>query len=390
MGVVTATTEHTYTITTVGTWTQKSTYFPIKLLPKPLAEYVFDFINRGERCNFRHVCHQFESYFSLSHQKFVKGIYEGSIRVDCSIKRLVRKLLFKTPEKAVAMSPKYCFPENSQMVLCTGKWVDVSQVELDLSEIFTDRLQGDLFQYHRASLISRAMEAIGDKGDTCNLPICVEWNRPADFNAQDRIVDKSDESLSEIESMIQKKLDAHFSTIHFVVRDYYQVFLISLRVMNKQAVMTIFDSTGLPCGEEYLTTLVERVKSLLPDSLPLVDESPHVRCLLRQEAPHLNGYCILYTALLLTHKKDTDVLDFPLNSTLFDNAYHNLDFCADLVVRTLLHCWLIESENLWEEYLVGYFNQERLDKSAALMSDGIFIKLPKQFHKIVAQLKQRV
>lgn len=144
MSVLGAITEHTYTLSHATRETWSTGYLPIKKLPKVLVEYILDFNTRRERGYFHRVSHPFESYSFSSKKRLESGVWSGSIPVDFCFKNALRKIKDKEPKSHV-----YTFPKNSHMHLRSERWMDVSDVQFNLSEISKKLVVGNILYASR-------------------------------------------------------------------------------------------------------------------------------------------------------------------------------------------------------------------------------------------------
>lgn len=258
---------------------------------------------------------------------------------------------------------RFCFPENSILTLNTGKTIDISGIEIDLSKIF---IGGIGYGSGASKLSAQAMGAIGHGEGVYNLPYCIEGVIRNDFievntiSAQDRVI-----PASSIREIIREALEKGFTHINLPMGLNEHASLASLVISNEgSATLRFYDSLSpsiMPYRERYHDNkaLIEFISTLLPDTVCFERENISVFHLLDQggEESAGCGYYALYTALLLKDHADLRNLTSFNDAPMFDET-HDKKIRAELVIRTLL---AFGTENVvhdrWSDPRDGIFNR---------------------------------
>lgn len=258
---------------------------------------------------------------------------------------------------------RFRFPENSILTLNTGKTVDISGIEIDLSLIF---IGGIGYGSGASKLSAQAMAAIGHGEGVYNLPYCLEGIIHHDFieiqmiSAKDQVI-----PASNIREIIHEALEKGFTHINLPIDLNGHASLASIVLSNEgSATLRFYDSLSpsiMSYRERYHDNkeLIEFISTLLPSTVCFERENISVLHLLDQggEESAGCGYYALYTALLLKDHADLRNLTSFNDSPLLDET-HDKKIRAELVVRTLL---AFGTENVvhdrWSDPRDGIFNR---------------------------------
>jgi len=256
----------------------------------------------------------------------------------------------------------FCFPEQTVLTLNNGKTLDISDIEIDLSRIF---IGGIGYGGGSAKLMSRAMRTIGHGNGVYNLPFTIEGAIHVDFKTIQMISTEDKVILaSHVRDVINKAVDEGFTHINLPLDLNGHASLVTVVISSDGATLRFYDSLSpsiisySECYHEN-TTLIEFIKTLLPETLCLKKEETEVLHLLDQggEESAGGGYYTLYTALLLKDNPDLKNLTSFNDSPLLDQT-HDKNIRAELVIRTLLDYGM---ENVvdykWFDISEGIFNK---------------------------------
>lgn len=296
------------------------------------------------------------------------------------LKETVRKIEGRVTEKNAENPFFFQFPEDSRITLRKGQIVDISQIEIDLSDIF---IGGINYGGGGGKLMGGAMEAVGSCHPVCNLPVMYDGVIYPDFRAME-MVSKEDKVISPdvVSSMIATYLQEGYTHFNIPIALNNHASLLSIIVLEDKATFRFYDSLSpevISYEERYCPALLEYLTSLLPPGIKAEFKGkPDVLHLFDQGDATSKGcgYYSVYTAALLKeHPELRDLISFEETPLLTQS--HDKGIRAELAVRTLLE-----------------FGLEKVDLSFQAMisqkRDGIFSRIQNVLPSLIDQLKPRV
>lgn len=291
-----------------------------------------------------------------------------------------------SPSLHLRVSPEnkflFRFPESSIFTLNTGKTVDVSGIEINLSRIF---LGGIGYGGGTSKVIAQAMQAIGHGENVCNLPYIIEGVIYNDYNKIQMISPENEVvSTSDVMEIIQDVAARGFTHINMPIDLNGHASLVSILFSQKgTATLRFYDSLSpsiMSYNKRYHNNreLIEFVAKLLPHNVCLESEKVEVLHLLDQGGEESSGcaYYSLYTALLLKDNADLRNLTSFNDSPLF-NESHDKKIRAELVIRTLL---AFGTENVIEDR-----RNERVDGIFSRIGYSELDKLIKKINQLTSE-----
>ncbi|MBS0605594.1 MAG: hypothetical protein JSR57_01480 [Verrucomicrobia bacterium] len=296
------------------------------------------------------------------------------------LKETVRKIEGRVTEKNAENPHFFQFPEDSRITLRKGQVVDISQIEIDLSDIF---IGGINYGGGGGKLIGGAMEAVGSCHPVCNLPVMYDGVIYSDFRAME-MVSKEDKVISPdvVSTMIATYLGEGYTHFNIPITLNNHASLLSIIVLEDKATFRFYDSLSpevISYEERYCPALLEYLTSLLPPGVQAEFKGkPDVLHLFDQGDATSKGcgYYSVYTAALLKECPELRDLTSFEEPPLLTQA-HDKGIRAELAVRTLLE-----------------FGLERVDLSFTAMisqkRDGIFSRIQNVLPNLIEQLKPRV
>lgn len=296
------------------------------------------------------------------------------------LKETVRKIEGSVSETNAENPLFFQFPEDSRITLRKGQVVDISQIEIDLSNIF---IGGINYGGGGGKLMAGAMEAIGSCYPVCNLPVMYDGVIYSDFRAME-MVSKEDRVISPdvVSTMITTYLGQGYTHFNIPITLNNHASLLSIIVLEGKATFRFYDSLSpevISYEERYCPALLEYLTSLLPPGIQAEFKGkPDVLHLFDQGNATSTGcgYYSVYTAALLKEYPELRDLTSFDESPLMTQA-HDKGIRAELAVRTLLE-----------------FGLEKVDLSFTAMisqkRDGIFSRIQDQLPSLIEQLKPRV
>lgn len=268
------------------------------------------------------------------------------------------------------------FPEQTVLTLNNGKTVDVSNIEINLPQIFCG---GIGYGGVASKLMTRAMQAIGHGNGVYNLPNSIEGAIYSDYN-QIQMISTENKVIptSPVTEVISKAIEEGFTHINLPLDLNGHASLVTFVISSEGVSLRFYDSLSpniMSYSKRYYenTVLIEFLESFLPETLCLKKGEIEVLHLLDQggEASSGCGYYTLYTALLL--KDNPDFKNYSSNDSLQLDETHDNRIRAELVVRTLLDYGM---DNVvfdkWHDIREGIFN--RIGN--------------KELHKLINKLKE--
>ncbi|MBA2369634.1 MAG: hypothetical protein H0V82_11505 [Candidatus Protochlamydia sp.] len=273
----------------------------------------------------------------------------------------------------------FCFPNNYFITLNNQACVDLSNIKIDLSNIF---IGGIGYGSSSTKLMSRAMRDIGSEGVVFNLPYCIEGCIEENFYSM-RIFNTLDQEITTTftANNIEKVVKKGFTHINIPLCYNGHASLVTIALEQKKAALRFYDSLSpedLSYDKRYNDKVINFIKSFLPDSIYLAEEKPIILHLLHQgdKMSAGCGYYALFTALLL---KDCHQLRNLKSFSAYPLCRESDDeiIRADLVARTLLSYGL-DIINTKRSVL---YNNPR---------EGIFHKIDFEIINLISQLRSRV